>query len=175
MAHAHRKAPGRALGHRDHRFTVLQGGAQDPALPEAPKAPAGLQRSTLKVWRAFWASQVAQVIDPASDLPAISQWIHLVDEEERLAAEIARTGFMVLGSMGQPVLNPLFQLRTQLRNELHRLRGEFGMTPAARLRLGLALGEMQLQRQAIARGQGRAASWQDQGRRAAILDEDEEG
>jgi P27 family predicted phage terminase small subunit len=171
MAYTHRKAPGKALGHRDHRFTVLQGGGQ--AL-DVPPPPRGLQPASRKVWAAFWDSQVAQVIDPASDLPAITQWIKLVDEEGRLAGEIAKTGFMILGSMGQPVLNPLFGLRTQLRQEIHRLRGEFGMTPAARLRLGLALGEMQLQRQAIARGEGRPSAWQDPGRRSAILDEEED-
>lgn len=167
MAITHRKPPGRTQGHRRQHFVVLQGGqlVDQGAIPPPP--PGLLVRSERR-WEAFWRSPVAQVIDPAADLPRLVRWIKASDEWERVTKTINETGRLVRGSMGQPVLNPLFGYLAQLDAQLTRAESEFGMTPMARLRLGLSLGELALQQQRLERGRGPAVA--DPDRRRAILD-----
>lgn len=165
MAITHRKPPGRAQGHRRHEFVVLAGGRQAPM----PKPPPGLLIASVRRWERFWTSQVAEVIDLDSDLPTLRRWIEASDEFERTARIIKNTGRLVQGSMGQPVLNPLYGLLRDLHAQIARAESEFGMTPMARLRLGLQLGELQLQAQRLQRGRAALA---DPDRRAAILADD---
>jgi P27 family predicted phage terminase small subunit len=165
LAITHRKAPGTAHGHRRHDFVVLAGGRQAPV----PRPPTGLLVRSQRRWEAFWRSEVAQVIDLGSDLPALRRWIQASDEFERTVGLIAGTGRLVQGSMGQPVLNPLYGLLRDLHAQITRAESEFGMTPMARLRLGLSIGELKLQAQRLRQGQAALA---DPDRRAAILADD---
>ena len=158
-----RKPPGKALGHRRHDFIVLEGGNETPV----PKPPTGLLVSSERRWAAFWRSGVAEVIDPAADLPRLERWIKDSDEFTRVSRDVDRIGRMVLGSMGQPVLNPLYVLLRDLDERLRRAETEFGMTPKARLALGLALSEVTLNRQRIERHTPPPIA--DPGRRQAIL------
>jgi P27 family predicted phage terminase small subunit len=102
----------------------------------APKPPAGLLPATRARWRAFWESQSARVVDLDSDLPRLVRWIQAADEYDR-AAKVVRTSRLVKGSMGQPVLNPLVAYLIHLDTLISRAETDFGMTPAARLRLKL--------------------------------------
>jgi P27 family predicted phage terminase small subunit len=165
MAYTHRKPPGRATGKRRHDFIVLSGGRQ----AEVPKPPPGLLRASERRWEAFWRSPVSQVIDPDADLPRLHRWIAASDEFARTAKLISETGRMVLGSMGQPVLNPLYALLHDLDARLCRVEAEFGMTPMARLRLGLSIADLTEREQRIEAGRRREAVLADHDRRAEIL------
>jgi hypothetical protein len=169
---AYRKPPGQALGHRRHDFVVLDGGQTAPAIP---RPPGGLLVATERRWDAFWRSGVSQVIDLDADMPRLHRWIRDSDEFTRVDREIRRVGRLVVGSMGQPVLNPLYGLLRELDDRLRRAEAAFGMTPMDRLRLGLTLAETKLAEQRVRKGEPPVA---DRDRRAAILaeaDADAEG
>jgi len=101
-----------------------------------PKPPTGLLASSRARWRQFWESQAAKAIDLDSDLPRLVRWIQAADEYDR-TAKVVRDTRLVKGSMGQPVLNPLVAYLIHLEGVISRAETEFGMTPAARMRLKL--------------------------------------
>lgn len=59
-----------------------------------------------------------------------------MDERERLRLAIARAP-LVKGSHEQLMLNPLFRRIRELNREIARGEEHFGMTPLARMRLGV--------------------------------------
>jgi len=99
-----------------------------------PKPPTGLLPASRARWRAFWDSPSAALVNLESDLARLERWIRSADEYER-AAKIVRDARLVKGSMGQPTLNPLAGYLVHLEGIITRAETEFGMTPAARIRL----------------------------------------
>ena len=93
---------------------------------------------TLEAWDAYWAAPVAKAVDPVSDLPAIRRLFTLYDERERCYRSV-RVARMVQGSKGQPVVNPLYRQMSTLDAEIRALEDRYGLNPAARARLGIAL------------------------------------
>lgn len=128
----HKKPVGQHQGHRKQNVLVLA-----DARPPVPVPPAGLLKPSRDRWYGFWASQVARAVDLNSDLPRLVRWIKATDEYDRVAKTVKRAR-LVKGSMGQPVLNPLVQYLAQLEGQIAKAETEFGMTPMARLRLGIA-------------------------------------
>lgn len=63
-----------------------------------------------------------------------------MSERERFAELVAATP-LVTGSTGQLVSNPLVNQITLLTREIVHYEEHFGMTPLARMRLGIAIGE----------------------------------
>jgi P27 family predicted phage terminase small subunit len=122
---------------------ALRGGAGD-----VPAAPAGLLKSSVVVWEAFWVSDVAQAIDPASDMHRVERWITYLDEWGR-AMRAFRKARLSTGSTGQLVLSPLAAYVRQLEVALAAAETELGMTPLARMKLGLAAGQARLTAQQL--------------------------
>lgn len=135
MGFAHKKANDKAVGHRSRNALVVV-----PQHTEAPPCPGGLLVTTQRVWEAFWTSPVANAIDRRSDLPRLERWICALDEYERARRQF-RANRLVTGSTGQPVLNPLASYMSSLEAQIRATETDFGMTPMARLRLGIAVGE----------------------------------
>jgi P27 family predicted phage terminase small subunit len=129
---ADRKAPDRRQ--RRNKAPSLQ----RDRLPAQP-APRGLLRGTRESWARFWKSEVARVVEP-SDLPALVHLFCLYDERTRLWREYRRERFAT-GSTGQLVLHPATKMLSQLATEIRALESAFGLTPAARVRLGLTFAE----------------------------------
>ena len=109
----------------------------------APRPPKGLLAASKRLWTMFWNSPVAQAVDLAADRYRLERWINCVDEYERINAAFRNTR-IVKGSTGQPVLNPLSQYLQQLLGEINKAEAELGLTPLARMRLGIAYGEAKL-------------------------------
>ena len=107
---------------------------------KVPPPPRGLLKQTEKLWKDYWNSQLAQVVEPDTDLPAITRLFTLYDERER-AYRGFRMRRLIIGSQGQPVLNPLGRLMLQLDAEIHQLEDRLGLTPKSRLQLGITLGD----------------------------------
>jgi P27 family predicted phage terminase small subunit len=111
------------------------------AIPvKVPSMPAGLLISTQELWRNFWKSPLARAIEPESDFPAISRYFSLLDERERLYRAFRRKR-IVKGPKGEPVLNPAGRALLAFDSELRQLEDRLGLTPRARLQLGIAFGE----------------------------------
>lgn len=99
-----------------------------------PAAPAGLLDRSHERWAAYWGSDAARSIDPASDLPGLERWIVAYDEWTR-ATDALRKVRIMPGASGQAVLSPMQAYQRSWADELMRLEEAYGMTPAARLGL----------------------------------------
>lgn len=88
----------------------------------------------------MWSSSLAATWQPETDLPALVRLIQLVDEAERFR-RAGRKSPLVEGSQGQPVVNPLLKQRDALLSEIRQLEDRFGLSPAARLKLGVVFAD----------------------------------
>lgn len=114
-----------------------------PAPPTPPDPPAGLLAVTRRAWDEYWTSQVARAVEVDADLPTVVRWATNLDEWHRVVRTIRREKRRVVeGSQGQPVLSPLLAYKAQLETALDRLSTELGLTPMARMRLGIKAGEL---------------------------------
>lgn len=138
MANKYQKPVSELQNNRPDRVNrrTLQLVAPGDARP-VPATPKGLQAGAQKRWRALWASPVAPAIDLTADGEALHRWIHCVSERERLQPLADRTP-VVKGSTGQLVANPVYGILGGLTKEIERLEEHFGLTPLARMRLGIA-------------------------------------
>jgi P27 family predicted phage terminase small subunit len=110
-------------------------------LEAAPEPPRGLLKTTRETWQAYWSSQVSRAVDRAADAQRLERWIHAVDQWHRANRTLRRFP-LVKGSMGQPVLSPLADYVAKLERTIATAEEEFGMTPRARLRLGLHVADL---------------------------------
>lgn len=108
-----------------------------------PLPPRGLLKRSRQRWLDYWESRVAKAADPVVDLHRVERWIQAVDEYERVLPIFKKTR-TVDGSTGQPVLNPLGAYLKSLQGEISRAETELGLTPMARLRLGITYGQARM-------------------------------
>lgn len=108
---------------------------------KVPKAPDGLRETTMTDWATFWRSPLANTVEEV-DVPVVRRLFRLRDQYEK-AMEMAEAAMMVKGSVGQIRVNPLADHALKLEAMMLRLEAELGLTPLARMRLGVAIGEAQ--------------------------------
>lgn len=93
---------------------------------------------TQRAWASFWSSDVAGLVLDA-DRPALDRLFGMYDMRERMQ----RTGLaepFSAGSTGQLVVHPALKEVASLDARIQTLEDRFGITPAARLKLGIVLG-----------------------------------
>lgn len=105
-----------------------------------PPAGEGWPEETVAEWDAWWASDVARMIDVASEAPIVFRCFDLLDQAERFEAE-GRQEPLVSGSTGQPTINPLLKHAQALRDEARRDEAVLGRGPKRRLDLGIKFGD----------------------------------
>jgi len=105
----------------------------------SPEAPTALLAASAADWARLWASPLASTF-VESDLPALRRLFQLRDERTRSFRAAGRAR-LVAGSKGQPRLSPLLGYIAQLDAEIRALEDRFGLTPRARMALGISLGE----------------------------------
>ena len=106
----------------------------------APPPPPGLLAGSVESWNAYWSSPLARVALPETDLPALSRLWSLYDERARMYRAIVKER-VTLGSMGQVRANPLYPQMVAMDAAIERLEDRFGLSPRARLQLGVILGD----------------------------------
>lgn len=112
-----------------------------PAVSASPPAAAHWVPAVSEAWHEFWSSPLAdpKVLRP-TDVPALTRLFEyrhqLVHARERFDVEPE-----VVGSMGQPVLSPWAAEIQRLEGVIQKLEDRFGLTPLARLRLGVTFEE----------------------------------
>jgi P27 family predicted phage terminase small subunit len=126
---------------RRNRARDLEAIPEAAGVPTRPTPPAGLLKSVRDRWTAYWESPVAQLADPVSDLPALERLYRLYDDLERSHATVRKQGHMVRGYRDQTVMNPLLKHMQLVQAEVRQLEDRFGLSPRARLSLGVTLGE----------------------------------
>lgn len=146
MANKRQKSPEQLQFKRGGRGGTLRALPRTTDAPKAaPPAPRGLTEYAKGVWRDFWASPLVAAIDINADKPALVRWIKAISEKDAIEKEIAggkddeQGGRTAKGSTGQTVLNPLYRRLADLDAQIAKAEEQFGMTPLARMRLGIAI------------------------------------
>ena len=111
-------------------------------IPPPPKPHGGgrLLVATERWWREFWTSPVARLVDPRSDLRALSRLALLYDERDRAYAAYKKKRSST-GSTGQLVVNPFAKEVASLDGRIAALEDRFGLTPDARFKMGIVWSE----------------------------------
>lgn len=121
-------------GTADAKLIPLEGRRDTPAPPERVRDDIAAR------WEAFWSSELAGLVKP-SDHEVLRRLFRLYDEIERLWDGIESTGRVVEGSQGQLRPNPLFKQIEAFQAECRQLEDRFGLSPKARLQLGITFAE----------------------------------
>lgn len=124
--------------------------AAKPASFVIPSPPTGLLKPSRDRWEAYWRSAVSSAVDLLADRGLVERWIRSVDEWERAYRDF-RKSRITTGSTGQLVLSPLAKLIGQLEGEISRCEQQLGLTPVARLKLGLTANQERLTAAALNR------------------------
>jgi P27 family predicted phage terminase small subunit len=121
---------------------------QLPSRPAPPAPTHGWLKATRESWAEFWTHPISTITED-SDLPALWRMFDLRDERERYRRAIRKEGRLVTGSQGQQVMNPLLRQMQVVDAEIRALEDRFGLSPLARLRLGITFGEFSKTLQAV--------------------------
>jgi len=105
-----------------------------------PAPPEKLLKVNRESWKRYWNSQLAQVVEPETDLPAIIRLWTLYDLRERAYRAYKRQP-VVFGSRNQVAENPAGRSMRTYDSEIRHLEDRLGMTPRARLQLGITFSE----------------------------------
>ena len=111
-----------------------------PGEHEVPDLPGRPLKPTRERWAAFWGSPLANVIESDTDLAALYRLFSLYDDRERAHREYRKKP-MVVGSTGQPRVNPMWSVVKDCDTEIRQLEDRFGMNARGRLNLGLMFAE----------------------------------
>lgn len=121
-------------GHRRQHLTVIPSTA---SRPRRPPAPAGIGAEARRHWAKIWSTAVARLWDPDADAQQLERYIRNVDEWLKIRPLVAQSP-AVRGLRDTVKLNPLARRVEQLENQLRQAEETLGMTPAGRVRLGIA-------------------------------------
>ena len=104
-----------------------------------PPAPLEWRNEVQAEWVELWSSPMTQVFKP-TDLPVLRR---LFDYRSRLAEALERFDAEPesVGSMGQPVVSPWAAEIHRLESTIEKLEDKCGLSPMARLRLGITFEE----------------------------------
>lgn len=112
-----------------------------PGRARAPAVRRQWLKATKEAWAAFWSSPLSDAVDRRTDQQGIYRLFTLLDLRDRAYRSYERQPF-VKGS-ARTVVNPQASLMLRMDQEIRLLGAEFGLTPAARLRLGIRVTEAQ--------------------------------
>jgi P27 family predicted phage terminase small subunit len=133
---SNRKPPER----RQNRATADAGLLPRTGVVQAPAPGSAWLEPTVARWSEFWSSPLSAQVE-ASDHGALRRLFWLYDECDRLLEAIDATGRVVAGSQGQPRANPLYKQVQEFQAEARQLEDRFGLSPKARLALGISFAE----------------------------------
>ena len=111
----------------------------DPDATVVPDPPDGLSPRQLEMWSEFWRSELSALVR-ATDLGVVRRLWGYYQQHEELTRVFDRSR-LVAGSQGQPRINPAHDALMKLEGAILRLENELGLTPSARLRLGITFAD----------------------------------
>ena len=135
-------SPKKPVDRRQGHGTADVGLVPRAGLRPVPAADGVWREGTVERWVAFWSSPLASQVEQ-SDEGAFRRLFWIYDELERLREAIEATGRVVEGSQGQPRPNPLYKQVQEFQAEARQLEDRFGLSPMARLRLGITFADAQ--------------------------------
>lgn len=105
-----------------------------------PPVPLNLSERSRQAWVRLWSSPIARVMLPQLDEDTVTMLLRMRDERDT-EFRMGKRQRMVLGSQGQPVINPMLAHAMVLQKEIRAVEDRLGLNPTARLRLGILLGD----------------------------------
>jgi P27 family predicted phage terminase small subunit len=138
------KPPERRQRRNTPSLNLVVAPAAKPAKPDSAGIPEP-SREWLAVtrdeWLSVWAGELATLAyNKSTDLNALYRLFGLRDDRERCRRAFRKEP-LVEGSKGQPVANPLAGLIPGYDRDILALEDRFGLSPKARLMLGVTLGK----------------------------------
>lgn len=109
----------------------------DPQPTPAP--PANLSAARIADWDNYFDSPLAGLVQQ-TDLSVVRRLWGYYQQHDELTA-IFQKSRLVVGSTGQPRMNPAADAILKLEGAILRLENELGLTPSARLRLGITFAD----------------------------------
>lgn len=131
----------RGTGHRPPRDTLPAIPVESPRLPPPPT---GIPAEAEDLWHLVIGELWPRGLRPA-DLEGVRMMVTAAHRNRQAAALVDSHGLLVKSQTGQPMPNPALKIEKDTRADYLRLADAFGLTLAARLRLGL----MQLQGESL--------------------------
>ena len=107
--------------------------------PPPPAPPDGLSPQRVDDWNRYFNSQLAGLVQE-TDLSAVRRLWNYYQQHDELT-EIFAKSRLVAGSTGQPRMNPAADALLKMETAILRLENELGLTPSARLRLGITFAD----------------------------------
>jgi P27 family predicted phage terminase small subunit len=105
-------------------------------LPDALRPPVGLAEEAHDMWHVAVDELCSLRTLHASDLPLLEMMVTSAYRHRQARAQIDALGLLVKGQRG-PMVNPLLKVERDEAATYLRLAETLGLTPVARLRLGL--------------------------------------
>lgn len=138
--------PGRAkrgTGHRPVLSVVEPAAVVVPAQPAGGglvpgwcRPPDGVPVGVATAWVALVEELLPRGLREAQ-MPGVAAMSWAAWQHEQAARLVAENGLVVMGPSGGPISNPALRAMKDASATWVRLAAEYGLTPAARLRLGL--------------------------------------
>ena len=126
---------------RQHPLRKLQVvPAPESMMLDIPEPPHALSDRSQEAWTKLWSSPIARVMIEALDGDTLTMLLRMRDERDT-EFRMGKRNRMVMGSQGQPVINPMLAHAMVMQKEIRALEDRLGLNPAARLRLGILLGD----------------------------------
>lgn len=137
MTGKRQKNPDRLLFTRGDRVRRLQ--ALPPARQVTPNCPEAVSAEARRMWKRLWQSDLSATITD-SDLPALYRWLWWYDEWMETTATIRRLRPLILSAPGERLARAKTRHLNDCEASLQKLEEALGMTPLARMRLGVTSG-----------------------------------
>ena len=102
-----------------------------------PDPPDGMDHAQTESWNRYFGSELSALVQE-TDLPVVRRLWTYYQQHSDLTA-IFDKGRLVPGSQGQPRINPAHDAAMKLETAILRLENELGLTPSARMRLGIVM------------------------------------
>jgi P27 family predicted phage terminase small subunit len=130
-------AVGRSASHRPEAVRPPAGlSVAAVPLPDALTPPEGLAQDAHDLWRVAVEELCSLRTLHASDLPLLEMMVMAAYRHRQARSQIDALGMLVKGQRG-PMVNPLLKVERDEAATYLRLAETLGLTPVARLRLGL--------------------------------------
>jgi len=102
---------------------------------ELPDPPSMLNKSAKAIWQEEGPEMLAKGVLTVADLGTWADYCHLKAEQTTLIRRIRHEGRVLTNTQGNKYRNPNTTILREVRQDLHRLRLELGLTPAARTKV----------------------------------------
>ena len=136
----------RVLRGNPHKRPLNKNEPQPPILAEVPEPPEFLSPYAREHWRERAPTLHAMGLLTEVDLPAFatlcSAYGHWRLSEEALNKALCEgDGLTATGSLGNPIISPLWRASVEAARSLIRFSNEFGLTPSSRTKVTAVLPE----------------------------------